>query len=149
MSNKDRLCIKINEHLTIAARDVRNIEVRYSVSEEKGGKPVRRTKVGYASSLAGALKLCINEVPLYSNAKNLKQLKADYEQFVERVEQIVQEYRLPDAKQLLGASEENPRGLYGEDLRKDADDDFPSEVDDFDTEDLGDDWDDNDDDDWD
>lgn len=144
MSNKDRLCIKINDHLTIAARDIRNIEIRYCIPEKKNGKMIHRTKVGYASTLAGAIKICMKELPLYSNAKNLKQLYTDYDEFVGRVEKIVERYKLPNAKQLLGESEENPRGLYGADLRQKGDDDFSSSDDDFEDDDWTD-----DDDDWD
>lgn len=148
---KDRLRIKINDQLTIAARDIRNIEIRTTVFEKQGGKKVSRSKTAYASNLAGALKICASDLPFISEAKNLKQLKMDFEEFSRRMDEIVNKYRLPDAKQLLAESEENPKGLYGEDLRKDIDPDWDDDDDEFDdtsSRDDEDDWDD-DDDEWD
>lgn len=144
---KDRLRIKINDHLTIAARDVRNIEVRITIYETKDGQKVARTKTAYASNLAGAIKICENEIPIFSEAKNLDQLKAEFEQFTKRMKKVVSQYKLPNAKELLGTAEENPKGMYGEDLREktktdDFDDDFGEAVS------NDDDWDD-DDDEWD
>lgn len=145
---KDRLRIKINDNLTIAARDVRNIEVRTTIFETKNGQKVGRTKTSYASTLAGAIKICQNEIPIFSEAKNLDQLKIEFEKFTKRIAEIVEQYKLPNAKELLGKAEENPKGLYGEDLRKDTDPDW--EDDDFDdTSSSEDDWDDDDDDEWD
>lgn len=142
---KDRLKIKINDHLTIAARDIRNIEIRTTVFEKQGGKKVSRSKTAYASNLAGALKICASDLPFISEAKNLKQLKKDFEEFSCRMDEIVSKYRLPDAKQLLAESEENPKGLYGEDLRKDADLDWDDDDDFDDTPSSDDDWEDEDD----
>lgn len=148
---KDRLKIIINDHLTIAARDIRNIEVRTTVFETKGGKKVPRSKTAYASNLAGALKICASDVPFFSNAKNLDQLNADFIAFEKRIEEIVSKYKLPNAKEFLGEAEENPKGLYGEDLREkekvNPDADFEDEDDDFEDTTSDDDWD--DDDDWD
>lgn len=150
---KDRLKIKINDHLTIAARDIRNIEIRTTVYETKNGEKVSRSKTAYASTLGAALKICASDLPLFSNAKNLDQLKADFIAFENRIEELVNQYKLPNAKEFLGESEENPKGLYGEDLREK--DKVSKSEDDFDDDDFEDtpssddsDWDD-DDEDWD
>lgn len=144
---KDRLKIKINDNLTIAARDIRNIEIRTTIYETKDGKKVPRSKTAYASNLAGALKICATDLPFFSEAKNLDQLKADFKSFENRIEEIVSKYRLPNAEQLLGETEGNPRGLYGEDLREadvsdwDDDGDFDDEPSSSDEWDDDDDWD--------
>lgn len=137
MAKNDRLCIKINEHLTIAAKDIRNIEVRTKVPKADDPK-MTISKVGYVSNLKAALMLCAREVPLVTNAKNLDQLNSDYNSFIKSVESIVDQYKLPDSKQLLGDSEESPVGLYGKDFRKPEpelpDDEFSSDDDEFDDE---------------
>ncbi|EOH77029.1 MULTISPECIES: hypothetical protein [Enterococcus] len=144
---KDRLRIKINDNLEIAARDVRNIEVRTTIFEAKDGQKVARTKTAYASNLAGAIKICENELPIFSEAKNLEQLKAQFDQFTKRMKEIVEQYKLPNAKEFLGDAKENPKGLYGEDLRKEVEPDWDDDNSD-ETPSSDDNWED-DDDDWD
>lgn len=120
MAKNDRLCIKINDNLTIAASDLRNVEVRLKVPK-KGDTKTMMSKVGYAPNLKAAILLAAKEVPSYSEAKKLDQLKADYEAFIDQVEKVVEQYKLPDSALMLGKSKEIPVGLYGKDFRGEDD----------------------------
>lgn len=120
-SKGNQLRIKINDHLTIEAKDIRNIAINFSVKTVVNGEEQTRRKICYASNLGAALKICARNVPLYSDAKKLEDLKKDYDAFIKRVEGITEQYRLPDAKEALGDTEAEGIGLYGKDFRNEED----------------------------